>query len=104
MEENFVFGFDYSKEWEYENGFYLTSHPSRLGKSVVHFEIYKEILHLPGAIVECGVYKGASLIRFATFREMLESQYSRQIIGFDAFGEFPREKISTFTPHFLAAR
>jgi hypothetical protein len=29
------------------------------------------------------------LIRFATYREILESQLSRKIIGFDAFGKFP---------------
>jgi hypothetical protein len=40
-------------------------------------------------VVECGVFKGASLIRFATYREILESQFSRRIIGFDAFGKFP---------------
>lgn len=29
------------------------------------------------------------MIQFATYREMAESQYSRKIIGFDAFGKFP---------------
>jgi len=32
--------------------------------------------------------QGASLIRFATFREMLEHQHSRKLIAFDAFGSF----------------
>lgn len=36
-----------------------------------------------------GVFKGASLIRWATFRELLENEQSRKIIGFDIFGEFP---------------
>ncbi len=47
------------------------------------------ITNLPGQIVECGVYKGASIIRFMTFRDMLENPYSRKIIGFDIFGKFP---------------
>ena len=42
-------------------------------------------------MLECGVYKGTSLIRFCTFREILESPHSRKIIGFDAFGEFPKQ-------------
>lgn len=84
-----VFGFDFSKTWEYENGFYLTSDSSRLAKSISQWELYKKIVTLPGLIVECGVFKGASLIRFATYREILESQQSRKIIGFDAFGTFP---------------
>ena len=84
-----VFGFDYAKAWDYENGFYLTSHPKRLNKAIAHYEIYRKIVNLPGQVVECGVFKGASLIRLATFREMLESPFSREIIGFDVFGKFP---------------
>jgi hypothetical protein len=39
--------------------------------------------------VECGVLKGTSLVRFCTYREILESQHSRKVVGFDAFGKFP---------------
>jgi hypothetical protein len=85
-----ILGFDTDKAWDYENGFYLTSHVTRIAKLVAHYELYKSIVDLPGEIVECGVYKGASLIRFATFREILESPYSRRIVGFDAFGAFPK--------------
>ena len=86
---NKLFGFDIDQQWDYENGFYLTSHLTRLPKMLAHYELYKSIVNLPGHIVECGVFKGASLIRFCTFREILESPYSRKIIGFDAFGKFP---------------
>lgn len=84
-------GFDTDKEYDYENGFYLTSHITRLAKMLAHYDLYKSIVNLPGHIVECGVYKGSSLIRFATFREILENPYSRKIIGFDAFGKFPEQ-------------
>lgn len=86
-----IFGFDISKRWDYENGYYITSDPTRLAKALSHFELYKRILNLPGQVVECGVYKGASFLRFATYREVLESPYSRRLIGFDAFGRFPRD-------------
>ncbi len=86
-----IFGFDTERQWDYENGFYLTTPVTRLAKMLAHYELYKSIINLPGHIVECGVYKGASLIRFGTFREILESQYSRKIIGFDAFGDFPKQ-------------
>jgi hypothetical protein len=82
-------GFDTDKCWDYENGFYLTSHVSRLSKTLAQYELYKTIIGLPGHVVECGVYKGASFLRFATFRQILENPYSRKIIGFDAFGKFP---------------
>jgi len=89
--EKKIFGFDVEKKWDYENAYYLTSHTKRLAKALAHFELYKSIAGLPGHVVECGVYKGASMIRFATFREILESPFSRKIIGFDAFGEFPKQ-------------
>ncbi len=75
--------------WDYENGFYLSSKPNRLNKLIAHYELYKKIVQLPGDILEFGVYKGASLIRFASFRNLLENSDSRKIIGFDAFGKFP---------------
>lgn len=86
---NEFLGFDTGKSWDYENGFYLTSHVTRLSKALAQYELYKMVVGLPGQIVECGVYKGASLVRLATFRQVLESPYSRKIIGFDAFGKFP---------------
>lgn len=81
--------FEFEKMYEYENGFYLTSSQDRLAKLLAHYELYKKIMNLPGAVIECGVFKGASLIRFATFRNTLENYFSRKIIGFDIFGEFP---------------
>lgn len=81
--------------WAAENIFYLRGHPSRIAKLLAHYELYKRIVNLPGAIVECGVYKGASLCRFATFRGLLENNHSRKIFGFDAFGAFPVEGLSS---------
>ena len=88
MSKTFL-GFDTDKCWDYENGFYLTSHVTRMSKMLAQYELYKTIIGLPGHVVECGVYKGASLLRFATFREILENPHSRKIIGFDTFGQFP---------------
>ncbi|WP_338660811.1 TylF/MycF/NovP-related O-methyltransferase [Paraclostridium sordellii] len=79
-----------SNSWDYENGFYLTSPVNRMGKQLAQYELYKKIVNIPGEILEFGVYKGASIIRFATYRELLENTYSRKIIGFDIFGEFPK--------------
>ncbi len=84
-----IFGFDLDRAWDYENGFYLTSDPTRIGKLLAHYELYRRILPLHGHVVECGVFKGASLLQFAIFRRLLENDDSRRIIGFDAFGPFP---------------
>ena len=80
--------------WDFENAFYWFSHPSRLNKMLAHYELYKTITKLPGSVFELGVYKATSLIRFAAFRKILENDFSRKIIGFDAFGKFPRDNIS----------
>ena len=78
------------KIWDAENIFYLKSDITRVSKLLYQYEIYKRIIDLPGDIIECGVFKGASLVRFLTFRENLENCYSRKIFGFDAFGNFPK--------------
>lgn len=77
--------------WDYENGFYWFSSKTRLNKMLAHYELYKSIVGIPGHVFELGVYKGASLVRLATYRDALENNYSRKIVGFDAFGEFPTE-------------
>ena len=79
--------------WDYENGFYWFSSKTRLNKLLAHYELYKIIATIPGHIFELGVYKGASFVRFCTFRDALENDYSRKIVGFDAFGEFPTDNL-----------
>lgn len=74
----------------YENGFYLTSKKGRMSNILSHYEIYKKIINYPGDVVELGVFRGGSLIQFATYRELLENVNSRKIWGFDVFGPFPK--------------
>ena len=59
--------------WDSENIYHLKTDISRIGKLIYHYEIYKKILNVPGDIVECGVFKGISLIRFLTYRSILEN-------------------------------
>jgi len=80
---------DFDKQYEYENGYYLTCDTGRIGKYINHLEIYKKIINLPGDIIEFGVYKGSSLVRLLSFRELLENSSSRKVYGFDMFGKFP---------------
>ena len=79
---------DPSRAFEFENGFYLTSHPSRLAKLLAQFELFKLTAELAGDIVECGVFKGASLVRLITYRNLLLGT-TKKVIGFDTFGAFP---------------
>ena len=79
--------------WEIENNFYLKSDVTRLKKSVCQFEVFKKSINVTGAIVECGVFKGSSLIRFLTYRDMFQKAKKKKIYGFDPFGKFPKQKI-----------
>lgn len=87
--------------YEYENGFILTSAIYRMGNFLSHYELYKKILDVPGEIVELGVFKGSSFIQFGTFRELLENENARKIIGFDVFGKFPDGGVSEGDRHFI---
>lgn len=78
--------------WDIENNYYLQSSISRIGKLISQYEIYKKILHLPGDIIELGVFKGVSAIRLLTFRNILEDNFSRKFYGFDTFLKFPKQK------------
>jgi hypothetical protein len=80
---------DFHRAFEFENSFYLSSDVSRTGKLLAHHEFFQRTLGLAGAIVECGVFKGASLVRFATFRALSGAASAKKIIGFDTFGHFP---------------
>ena len=83
---------DFNKVFEYENNFYLSCNPQRISKILAHYELFKMSLDLPGHIVECGVFKGLSLIRFAMFRDLFSYSFSKKIIGFDTFGNYPDTK------------
>ncbi len=78
---------DFKKSFDYENNFYLSCDSSRLQKILVSYELFNMAKHLKGDIVECGVFKGTSLVRFAMLRKIFSTQ--KKIIAFDTFGKFP---------------
>lgn len=79
--------------WNIENSFYLNSDVSRLNKALCQFELFKKTVNLQGDIVECGVFKGSSLIRLITFRDLLIKNNQKKVLGFDSFGKFPSPTI-----------
>jgi hypothetical protein len=80
---------DFNKQFEYENNFYLTAPVNRFSKFATHLELFRKVSHIPGDIVECGVFKGVSLSRFVKFRSLFDNLSSKKVIAFDVFGEFP---------------
>jgi len=79
--------------FEFENNFYLTCDNNRISKLLIQHELFLMSRDIPGDIIECGVFKGTSLIRFATLRELYKKK-SRRIVGFDTFGKFPSAEFS----------
>src|SRR3954454_196264 len=63
-------------------------------RSVARFlcrhELYRKVLEVNGAIVECGVFNGAGLFTWAQLANIYEPvNYNRKVIGFDTFEGFP---------------
>jgi hypothetical protein len=79
---------DFGRAWDYENGFYLTCGVDRMSKLLAHYELFRMSMELPGDIVECGVYKGASLARWAMFRDLFNGSHARRMVAFDTYEEF----------------
>ena len=93
MKKNFTLKkINSEKIWKAENIFFLKADISRYAKFLCHYEIYKKIIDIPGDIIELGVFKGASLVKLAIFRQLLEHHRSRKIYGFDDFGKFTIQK------------
>jgi len=56
---------------------------------LAHYELYRRISHLPGSIVDCGVYRGVSLFEWAKFLEIFHGgDRTRRVFGFDNFAGF----------------
>lgn len=58
-------------------------------KFLTHVEVFRHVVDLPGSIVECGVFKGQSLLTFIKLVEVLcPGDTLKKVIGFDTFGGF----------------
>ena len=55
--------------------------PSRFSKFITHLDLFRKSSKLRGEIVECGVFKGNSLMRWIKFRALLENSLSRKYMA-----------------------
>jgi len=74
---------DFKKKFEYETKYCLTADKARYAKFLTHYEVLKKISKIKGDIVECGVFRGTSITRFAIISRLLKIK--KKIIGFDNF-------------------
>lgn len=69
-------------------GAYLRS--PLLAKILYLNELYQRIESLPGVIIEFGVWWGANLALFESFRSVYEPyNWTRKVVGFDTFSGYP---------------
>jgi len=85
--------FTEQKMYDYETFYHLTMNLDRVSKYVIHYEAMKMVQNIPGAVIECGVFKGTSFARFSLFRELFGNFNSKKLIAFDVFSDdFPDTK------------
>lgn len=61
-----------------------------LARFLAHYEIFKQVAHLPGVIIDLGVYRGASAFTWAKLCEIFCPTDARKTVyGFDTFEGFP---------------
>lgn len=54
------------------------------------YELFKQVLHVKGSVVECGVWHGFGVLSWAKLSAILEPvNLTRRVYGFDTFGGFP---------------
>ena len=69
-------------------GLYLRS--TQLAKILYLNELYERIVRLPGIVIEFGVWWGANLALFESFRSVYEPyNWTRKVVGFDTLKGYP---------------
>lgn len=56
------------------------------GRFIAHYELFKQVIDLPGCVVECGVFRGSSFFTWSKLMEtFVPNDRSRKVFGFDSF-------------------
>tara|TARA_B100000519_G_C14259930_1_gene447143 strand:+ start:1030 stop:1755 length:726 start_codon:yes stop_codon:yes gene_type:complete len=68
---------------------FLFANRTTVTETIARYEIFKKIINISGAIIECGVHNGNNLLLFSHLSSILEPYaINRKIIGFDTFEGF----------------
>lgn len=78
------------QEFERFRAFPVYTPRLNLARFLAHYELFKQVVHVPGAIVDLGVYRGASTFTWAKLCEILCPTDVRKVVyAFDTFAGFP---------------
>jgi hypothetical protein len=67
------------------NDFIFSSDTKVIGKLLHRYDFFSKTKHLPGDIVEVGVFKGSGIATFSKFVDIYCPNSNKKIIGFDIF-------------------
>src|SRR5882672_4313585 len=74
--------------WDTYNEFLLHGTIDRFGKILARYELFRQVVDLPGDIVECGVFKGAGVLFWAKLIQLFNPLSTRRVVGFDTFSGY----------------
>ncbi len=69
------------------NEFIFSNDTKVLGKLLHRHNYFQKTMHLPGDIVEIGVFKGSGMATFSKFVDIFCPNSNKKVIGFDIFGK-----------------
>ena len=75
------------------NKFIFSSDIKLIGKLLHRYDFFNKTKHLPGDIVEIGVFKGSGIATFSKFLEIYAPHSNKKIVGFDIFDDDNKETI-----------
>ena len=67
------------------NSFVFSTDIKIIGKLLYRYNFFNMTMHLPGDIVEIGVFKGSGVATFQKFIEIFCGRSNKKVLGFDVF-------------------
>ena len=74
--------------WDSYNELIAGPDVERIRKLLARYELFEKSLHVPGDIVEAGVFKGTGLLYFLKLLHIFAPGSAKRVVGFDLFGGF----------------
>jgi Macrocin-O-methyltransferase (TylF) len=81
-------GVSEQQSWDAYNDLLQRGTLDRITKILARYELFQKVIHLPGDIVECGVFKGTGVLYWAKLIQIFNPMSRRRVIGFGLFGKY----------------
>ena len=85
IENNNPLNFTDDSVYKSFNDFIFADDLKLMGKMLHRFKFFMDTKHLPGDVIEVGVFKGSGVASFAKFIDIFCPNSNKKVIGFDIF-------------------